>query len=152
MDINPRKKLHQFGIRPGMIRPAWTLEHGSNAAGYANGHGATLGLMDESEPDRPNHLVVRTTDEAFAIMELMARFINERDKLDAAKFDALGQRVPFHYQSLEVDRLDSGETSCIHVRFDNRDEGFHSYPNTSRHMSVPYRIFKIMRAAMSRIP
>lgn len=148
MDVNLRKKIRQLGVRPGMMRPAWTLEHGSNAAGYANGHGATLGLMDESEPDRITHLVVRTTDEAFAIMELMARFINERDALQSAD-DGSG-RKPFHYQSKEIDRLDIGDRSDIHVQFDIRNEDYHSYPANTRHMSVPYRIFKIMRAAMSQ--
>lgn len=148
--INPRKKIRQLSVRVERLpQPAWYRLKGENPAGFADSTGAVVYALDENETDRNTQLIVRTTDEAFAIMELMARFINERDAL---QIDPATGRKPFHYQSREIDRLDTGETSSIHVQFDNRDESASLWPSTSHHMSVPYTIFKIIRAAMSQCP
>jgi len=150
--ISLRKKMRQLEVRPGQLvgLPAWARVQGGDSVGYANRSGATLGLVDPAEPDRITQLVVRNTDEAFAIMELMARFINERH--DNRPINVATGRIPFHYQTAELDGIDAGpDLTQIHVQFDNRHEGFQSWPATTRHMSLPYSIFRIIRVAMSRL-
>lgn len=144
-DANYRKTGRQLRLRNWLLQGRPTDQFMLTRTGMASGHGMSLYLMDDAETDRPTTLIIDSVEDAYAIIELAARFINDRDALNDPEVKG------FHYQSLEVDRLDTGETSSIHVRFDNRDENFHSYPSTSRHMSLPYSVFKVIRAVMSRM-
>ena len=140
-DGNYRKKTRQLGLR-NWLSPMSQTDPGLTRTGYASANGMSLYVMDEAEPDRPAVVVIRNREEAYAIMELAARFINERDALDPS----------FNYKGHECDRITSatGADEYYAVQFENRSDDFHSWPSTTRHIGLTGAAFRVLRAVMSR--
>lgn len=152
VDANYRKHTRQLELRNWLLQGRPSDSFMLTRQGSASASGLSLYVMDPAEPDRPSVVMVRSREDAYAVIELAARFINERDKAEDTARVANGERPFFNYKGGEVDRILSAEGADEYyaVQFDNRSDDFHSYPTTTKWMNLTGRAMSVMRAVMSR--